>query len=193
MSAKETLANDPRWQRFNDASYQCKCCGQSFAGIYDLACNAPDVWNGPPEQHPNHTLTEDADVLTEDFCVMGDYRFVRCILPIPIQGTEQVFSFGVWGTLSVDNFNAFCARFDDGTQGELETMFSWLSNAVPTGAPLPTPAIISPRNDRQRPYLWISDEEHPYFKAQDKGITFDQLLDIYAKYGNDIRPHLEQD
>ncbi|WP_428540423.1 DUF2199 domain-containing protein [Profundibacter sp.] len=152
MNFEKALANDPRWQRFNDASYLCKCCSQSFDGIYDLVCNAPDVWNGPPEQQPNHTLTEDTDALTEDFCVMGDHRFVHCLLPIPIQGSDQVFSFGVWGTLSIDNFNAFCARFDDGTQGDLGSMFSWLSNAVPTGAPLPTPAVISPRNDRQRPY-----------------------------------------
>ena len=31
---------------------------------------------------------------------MGEHRFVRCILLLPLQGSDLDFGFGVWGTLS---------------------------------------------------------------------------------------------
>ena len=40
-----------------------------------------------------------------------------------------------------------------------------------------------------RPELYIH-QEHPLGLAQRDGITLDQLLDIYAASGNDLRRHL---
>ena len=49
---------------------------------------------------------------------------------------------------------------------------------------------MHPRDGRLRPILRIEDEAHPYFGRQRDGISFDELLDIYAACGTDIRPHL---
>lgn len=192
QSTTQTLADDPRWQRFNDTSYNCRCCGQSFSGVFGLAINTPDVWNGPPEPQPNDILKPNTDALTEDFCIQDEDYFVRCLLPFSIIGSEVYFSFGIWGSLSRDNFHIFAESFNDGKQSSVGPMFSWMANALPRSYITPTEAELVPQDNHQRPILRITDEAHPYFFAQRDGITFDQLLDIYAEHGSDIRPHLTE-
>ena len=43
----------------------------------------------------------------------------------------------------------------------------------------------------ERPAL--TAQSGPLAQAQQNGISFDQLLDLYAACGDDIRPHLTQD
>lgn len=188
------LADDPRWQRFNDTAYACKCCNQSFNGIFDLVSEAPGPWPGKLTAQPNSHMLPNINILTEDFCVLDEHRYIRVQLPIPIIGAGQDFHFGVWGSLSLPNFELMLDHFNDGTQGELEEVFSCLSNIIPLDGPTnATKAFMRPRNGRFHPLLYILDEEHPYYDAQQKGVSFDQLLDIYAIYGQDIRSHLEQE
>lgn len=62
---------------------------------------------------------------------MGEHRFVRCILLLPLQGSDLDFGFGVWGTLSPANFDTYVGRFDGRDSGTLGSAFSWLSNHPP--------------------------------------------------------------
>jgi hypothetical protein len=33
------LENDPRWRPLHDRSWVCPCCGETHAGLFDLACD----------------------------------------------------------------------------------------------------------------------------------------------------------
>ena len=43
------LEQDPRWQRLHDREWMCPCCGEMHDGLFALACDKPDFWQGQPE------------------------------------------------------------------------------------------------------------------------------------------------
>ncbi|WP_338548429.1 DUF2199 domain-containing protein [Roseovarius phycicola] len=186
------LANDPRWQRFNDTGYECPCCGESFDGIFDIAFDHPEVWpHGNRAQSGEATLTIGEDKLGSEYCVYNEHRFVRCLVELPIFGSSERFAFGAWGSLHPDNFTAYVQAVQDNTEDRFEGCFSWLSNALPGFSDCDSIGCdFKPIDTRTRPRLWAQDG--PLRDAQVKGITFDQLLDIYQESGSDIRPHLMQ-
>lgn len=185
-----TLDDDPRWRRFMGRSGPCPCCGVEMNGVFDFACDRPDPTFADQPLEPNSAFTFERDILTEDFCIMGEYRFIRAVLPIPVIGTEERFAYGVWGTVKPEYFPDIIERFDDGTQGTLGPYFSWLSNRLHGCPNQPAKATLYMQDNRQRPVLMVDEEDHPLFVRQHDGITFDELLEIYAAYGQDLRPHL---
>ena len=70
--------------------------------------------------------------LNEDFCAIEDHDFfVRGIIHLPIIGTAETLRWGVWGSLSRDNFQMLMKMNDDPKRVELPSMFSWLSTKIP--------------------------------------------------------------
>ncbi len=187
------LSLDSRWSRLNSKDWECPCCGSRHEGIFDLACNAPEFWQGDAEKLPNAEIFSSENVLTEDFCVVdGEHFFVRCVLELPLLGANgEKFGFGVWSSLAEQNFNSYVDTFDDGNQGELGPWFGWFSNHL-NGYPdtLSMKCQVRPRAGRQRPVIELETSDHPLAVAQADGIDLDQLLDIYAANGHDIRPAL---
>ena len=182
---------DARLARFLAQGVECTGCGKTHNGLFDLAYPAPAPWPGREQAEENSALPDafrsGRDILTEDFCVMGVHRFVRCILLLPLQGSYLDFGFGVWGTLSPDTFDAYVDAFDQRASASLGSAFSWLSNPLPGAKPLPVKALIHFQSANSRPRLQITDVEHPFFVAQTDGLGFDNLLEIYAQSGHDFR------
>lgn len=183
------LALDTRWRRFNDETSACPCCGQSFSGVFDVGYDHPDCWpHGGLRDSGKDLLQVGEDKLTSDLCRWDDHRFIRCILPLPIKGSEDVFNFGVWGSVVPENFY----RYIDDATGEapgFEGCFSWLMNDLPLFETEERIGCdLTPGPEGHRPILTAQDG--PLATAQAEGISFDQLLDIYAATGTDIRPHL---
>lgn len=179
------LAQDPRWRRFTDAGYACACCGQSFGGPMDIGFGNPAPWphglRGDRDE-----LRVGTDQLTADACRLGDSRFVRAVLILPVIGTNATFAYGPWASVHPDSFEA--ALTGNGFEG----CFAWLANRLPgwdTEHPLPCNLLPGPAGDRPRLEIHASCG-HPLAQAQRDGITFDRLLDIYAAAGHDLRPHL---
>lgn len=179
------LAQDSRWRRFTDASYTCACCGKGFCGPMDIGFGTPAAW---PHglRGKRDALAVGADRLTADGCELGDSRFVRAVLILPILGTHETFAYGPWASVHPDSFAP--ALTGNGFEG----CFAWLSNHLPgwdTDQPLP--CNLLPGAPGERPRLEVhASSGHALAEAQRDGITFDRLLDIYAAAGNDIRPHL---
>ena len=106
---------------------------------------------------------------------------------------DQVFAFGPWGSVNAQNFDRYVAAELSGTLDQFEGCFSWLMNTLPGfdfDDWLPCNLLID--DPDERPYLEVHDGSHDLARLQEEGITFDQLLDIYAAAGQDIRPHLLQ-
>ncbi|MFC4733171.1 DUF2199 domain-containing protein [Salipiger abyssi] len=179
---------DGRWRRFNNARRACPCCGKTFSGVFDISMDHPDIWpHGNRLERGVEAMKVGNDFLTPDVCCCGDDHLVRCVLPLPIRFSEQVFHFGVWGSLSQESFQRYLE--EETSAGTFTGAFSWLSNALPTfDTDAPVPCDMIPQGGRLRPRL--EAHEGPIAAVQKTGISFDRLLDIYAATGQDIRPHL---
>lgn len=188
-----TLDEDIRWRRFNDASRPCPCCGITFSGVFDIGFDHPAPWtHGNRSASGENILQVGDDRLGSDLCEIGPHRFIRSVLHLPIIGTDQSFAFGPWGSVSPDNFDRYRDTSGAGPDGQFDGCFAWLMNNLPGfqfDDWLPCNLIVD--DPDQRPLLEVHDGAHELADLQENGITFDQLLDIYAAAGQDIRPHLD--
>ncbi|QEW21303.1 hypothetical protein LA6_003511 [Marinibacterium anthonyi] len=191
---------DARWRRFNDPDRTCPCCGRSFSGVFDIGFDHPDAWpygpalEGPesqvgPELQVGPEFQVGDDKLGSDLCRLGEERFIRCLLPLPILGSDEVFHFGTWALVAPGDFYTYLdAAFGE---AEFDGCPALLANALPGFEDEDdVPCTLVPGPDSERPRLVVQDG--PLKDAQDGGISFDQLLDLYAASGQDIRPHLAQ-
>lgn len=193
MTDEGSLRLDPRWRRLHDTSWVCSCCGVAHGGLPDLACGKPEPWPGSEDKVPNAEADRVDHFLSEDFCVVeGEHFFVRCVLEVPIIGSDgDRFAYGVWSSLSRENFGRYVDTFDEGDQEGLGPWFGWFSNRL-KGYPdtLFLKCQVHPRPGRRRPWIELEPTEHPLAFEQQRGITLDRLLEIYALNGHDFRASL---
>lgn len=160
--------------------FACACCGKTVTGLPDLAYAAPIYYDQLPEAE-----RRDRARLSSDLCVIdAEYHFIRVVCPVPIQGTDRAFMWGVWVSLSEANFRRYEASFDDPEQAKLGGMFGWLSNRIPHYPDtLNLQTTVWPQDGRQRPHLWVNDvhADHPLYREQRDGMRPDRLGEIYAK------------
>ena len=181
---------DSRWRRFNDLDRACPCCGRSFSGIFDIGFDAPDDW-----PHGARTGEDDLSVgddrLGPEFCRLNGRYFLRCVLSLPLRGSDETFGFGPWVEVPEPVFRASLATLDDASM-EFAPAEGILANALPGFEEETGGAVTVTQPDAvQRPALTALDG--PLAEAQSEGLSFDDLLDLYAAFGDDIRPHLMAD
>jgi hypothetical protein len=188
------LESDPRWHRLRDRPWVCPSCSTTHVGIFDLAYTKPDAWPESEEYVPNSSVLTSTHFLSEDFCALSDqHYFVRCVLELPLLGSTQNdrFAFGIWSTLSKQNFVLYAETFDGGHQGELGPWFGWFSNRL-KGYPdtFNLKCKVHLRSGRTRPRIELEPIDHPLVREHRNGITLERLLDIYAIHGHDLRAAL---
>ena len=183
------LNDDPRWRRFNDPARRGPS-GQPFNGVFDIGFDHPAPWpHGNRAEAEVDVLEVGGDRLDADLCEWGKYRFIRTVLVLPIKGTDQVFAYGPWGSVNPANFDRYVAASEGGDP--FEGCFAWLMNQLPGFEFTDWPACdLIIEDASERPRLYVHDGAHELAQLQEEGITFEQLLDIYAAAGQDIRPHL---
>jgi hypothetical protein len=123
----------------------------------------------------------------------GEHFFIRCILHLPIIGsTDQRFGYGVWSSLSRENFVRYAETFNSGAQGGLRSWFGYLSNRL-HGYPdtFLLKCMVQPQDGRMRPALEQEPSAHPLSLEQRDGITLDRVLELYAVSGHDVHAALD--
>ena len=166
--------------------WTCASCDGVHSGLPALAMHRPYVWTHGEAKEPNSSLRLDGNFLSEDFCVIeGKDYIVRCVLEVPIIGLEHPFDFGVWSTLSKENFEAYIETFDIGLEQAGEPCFSWLCNDLTFfGKTVSEKAWIIPQANRQRPKVELANESHPLYKAQKNGLAASELVEIFEQTGH---------
>src|SRR5262245_60204764 len=127
--------------------------------------------------------------LNTDFCSINKSDFfIRGLIQLPILGTNEHFCWGVWGSLSRDNFERLLRMHDDPKRVELPKMFSWLSSRLPDYPDtlcLKMYAYIQPPYDR--PYFELEPTEHPLAKEHHEGISAERVREIMLKQVRDFQ------
>src|SRR5580658_4316526 len=119
--------------------WKCHSCEEWHTGpCLDFGYDKPDYWLDQHEKASRRTAllpwrtSQEKTFLDEDHCAIEDQDFfVRGIIHLPIIGTAESFRWGVWGSLSRENFQKLRAMHEDEGRIELPPMFSWLSNRIP--------------------------------------------------------------
>jgi hypothetical protein len=174
-------------EQLRRGSWTCGKCSVEHGWPFDLAASVPDPWPRGEEYEHNGALRMDGDFLSEDFCVLdGQYFMIRCVLTIPVVGLPDNFGFGCWSTLSRENFEKYIDDFDRGSDAETELWGGWLCNRLETfnQGDDPLAVWVQRRPNRQRPLLWVQDDDHPLAIAQEEGVSAQRILDIFRFYGH---------
>lgn len=160
-------------------TFRCSCCGREIVGLPDLAYDAPAHYREIPEAERRVRAR-----LSEDLCTIDERdHFVRAVLLLPVRDSDEAFGFGVWVSLSAENFRRYAATFEDEDQSKLGAMFGWFCNRIPTYPDtLNLQTVVRPQDRRARPLVRVSDvhADHPLYLEQQSGITRERLGDIYA-------------
>lgn len=117
----------------------------------------------------------------DDFCVIDNqYFFVRGIIKLPICGTDETFCWGVWASLSEQNFKRMISLLD-GAEGKSEPPYlGWLCNQIVYYAEhtkmLKTQVHTQPIGIR--PKIELEPTDHPLAIEQREGITMERVQAI---------------
>jgi hypothetical protein len=123
-----------------DLRWKCGSCEEWHTGpCLDFGYPSPYYWRKEYEEAshraallPSWSENRGKTFLDSDFCAIdNDDFFVRGLIQLPIIGTTQMFCWGVWGSLSRQNFEVLLKTREDTKRTELPTMFSWLSTQIP--------------------------------------------------------------
>jgi len=179
-----------------EVRWKCATCEEWHTGpCLDFGYSAPFYWNAEHEaanrrsELPASWGQRAKTFLDEDFCAIDDYDFfVRGLLRLPILGTAKYFSWGVWGSLSRQNFELLLEKNDDPERGKLPPMFSWLSNRIPEypeTLSLKLYAHIQPPH--YRPHFEVEATDHPLSREYHMGVTPDRVKEIMLGRLRDAR------
>lgn len=164
-----------------DLSFTCAQCGETHAGLFDLACEAPAPYLEAGEEERARDFE-----LSDDLCIWtGEYHFVRCVLPIPVHGLDDWFGYGVWSSLSAANFALYREHWEHPAADGLGPWFGWFSNSL-KGYPdtRNLKCRVHPRDGGQRPLIELEPTDHPLSLEQRHGISVERLMEIYAVNGH---------
>ena len=164
-------------------------CGTSSPGLTDIGFDHPDTWPHGPRRE---TVTEvGRDRLTSDLCRYEDAHFVRCILPIPLNGTGTYICFGPWARVAREHFDTY-ARSTLPPHPPFDGCEAILANGLPgTDPDQPVPCTLLPGDHGSRPALF--PHGGVLHAAQTGGISFNSLLEVYAVTGLNLRGCLEKE
>lgn len=160
-----------------DFRWKCGSCDEWHTGpCLDFGEDSPYYWSKEYEEE-EHRL---ASFLNEDFCAIEDRDFfVRGLIHLPIIGTAETLRWGVWGSLSRENFETLLKMDDDPNRVELPPMFSWLSTKIPEypdTLSLKMYAHIQELN--LRPHFELELTDHPLSQEYHHGITPGRIKQI---------------
>lgn len=159
-------------------SFLCRSCGETHTGMPSFGADAPWLYEqmAPAEREARCQLDSDACIVDEEHC------FVRATLDIPVHGSDEPFSWGVWVSLSGENFDAWDACFNEARRAHIGPFFGWLSTQLPVyPATLNLKTRVHLRDDGVRPSIELEPTEHPLAIEQRDGITAERVAELYAR------------
>ncbi|MET9604869.1 DUF2199 domain-containing protein [Streptomyces sp. NPDC006512] len=159
----------------NDLGFSCSRCGDHHAELpTSYSTMAPDAWEPAFESDPGSMLSSDQCV------IKGRHFFVRGLIEIPVIGGGDVFTWGVWVSLSKDNFSRALELWNTPGREAEQPYFGWLSTELALYT-RPTTNLKTTAHTRpvgRRPSIELEPTDHPLAVEQRTGITWERMRDI---------------
>jgi len=157
--------------------FKCHTCGEIHEGMPTFGADRPlSYYDVPVEERETRCQSSDDD------CVIDDkWFFVRGCIDIPVHGADDDFSWGVWVSLSEDNYLTWRDSFGEANRSHFGPFFGWLNawlKPYPDTINLKTNVHL--RDDGIRPYIEIQPTDHPLSVEQRNGISIERLSEIYS-------------
>ncbi|NKQ23829.1 DUF2199 domain-containing protein [Streptomyces galbus] len=159
----------------SNPGFTCSRCGSHHAELpMNYAATAPYVWE------PSFADSADC-LLSSDQCVIqAQHYFVKGLVEIPITGSDEVFPWAAWVSLSRDNFSRSADLWDTTERETEEPYFGWLSTDLFLYSPSTINAKrgVHTRPIGQRPFIELEPTDHPLVVEQRTGITMERVRAI---------------
>nr|MDT0656399.1 DUF2199 domain-containing protein [Micromonospora sp. DSM 115978] len=158
-----------------DRGYVCRGCGQHHGGLpFSYGAQAPAYWRDE--------LGDDKDsVLEDETCIiLAEHYFVRARLVIPVLDADEDFEWGVWVSLSGDNFRRALELWTTPGREQEPAYFGWLSTQLPAypTETLNLKAEVHTDQVGTRPHVILEPTDHPLAVEQRTGITVERVRAI---------------
>ncbi|MGW1281969.1 DUF2199 domain-containing protein [Streptomyces tsukubensis] len=161
----------------NDPGFTCSCCGSQHPELpMSYSTTAPYAW----EESFSHRADS---LLSPEQCVIrAQHYFVKGLVEIPVVGSDDVFSWAVWVSLSRENFARAADRWNTPGREAEEPYFGWLSTDLLLYSPstINLKTYVHTRPVGQRPLIELEPTNHPLAVEQRTGITPDRVREIAA-------------
>lgn len=158
-------------------AFKCQTCAETHVGMPTFGAAKPLSWYAVPEEE-----RESRCRCSSDTCVIDEkFFFVRGCIEIPVHGYSDPFVWGVWVSLSKDNFEKWSAAFEEPRRSHIGPFFGWLDAMLkpyPATANLKTRVHL--RNDGIRPFIELEPTDHPLAVEQRTGIDVTRVSEIYS-------------
>jgi hypothetical protein len=168
--------------------WKCGSCEEWHTGpMLDVGFDQPRYWSEDCDLGSRWEVLPSGEMLKgwktfldEDYCAIDDeFFFVRGIIHLPILGAAESFRWGVWGSLSRENFEKLLRMEGDPELVQLPPMFSWLSSWMPdypdTGSLKMFAHIQEPG---MRPHFRLERADHPLAQEYHNGISPERVKEI---------------
>ena len=105
--------------------------------------------------------------------------YVRAQLVVPVVDGPEPFAWGVWSSLSKQNYERMLGLWETEGRESEEPYFGWLSVALPLyPSTLNLKALVHTQPVGQRPLLELEPTSHPLATEQQNGITMARVQQI---------------
>jgi hypothetical protein len=170
---QEQLNEPPR-----EEGFFCATCGKYHRGLpLEFGFDEPAIFFRIAEKE-----RESRCELTSDLCVVDQkHFFIRGCLEIHLVDGNGPFIWGVWASLSQENFKRVAQFWKTEDRENEPPYFGWLSNSVPLyPESLHLKTHVHTRPFGQRPFIELEPTDHPLAVEQRQGITMARVLEIAA-------------
>jgi hypothetical protein len=141
----------------------------------------PIRWSWPLPDH-YHAVSEaerESADLQPDFCAIGQHFFIRGMIEIPLQGSDEPFGWGVWCSLSAASMEKVQSVWEDDDRDRHGPFFGWLNTSLPL---YPPTAILKTHVHLRAPpfipVIEIEPSDHPLSIEQRAGMTMERAVEI---------------
>ncbi|MGC5033659.1 DUF2199 domain-containing protein [Micromonospora sp. DT229] len=158
-----------------DHGFVCRGCGQRHDGLaFSYGASAPAYWRDEFDG-------DERSVLEDETCVIdARHYFVRARLVIPVLDADQDFDWGVWVSLSRDNFSRTMDLWTTPGREQEPAYFGWLSTELPV-YPVQTLNLKTEVHTEPvgtRPHVVLEPTDHPLAVEQRTGITVARVQEM---------------
>ena len=157
--------------------FRCATCGELHVGMPSFGSDAPLSYYEIPENEGAARCHKG----TDDCVVDGRWFFVRGCVEIPVHGQSQAFVWGVWVSLSAQNYEIWSETFTEATRSHIGPFFGWLNTWLkPYPSTVNLKTRVHLRDDGVRPSIELEPTDHPLSLEQRNGISVDRVAEIFG-------------